>query len=194
MPPLRVARSRGGPALRCIPDQGQRPDARQERTPRKRSPDGGPAADRRRQGRAPGWSPRRFARDEAGAVTVEALFWIPFFFSVLMLITDVSMAFFAKAEAFRIVQNANRLYSIQAEYADGQYMDTAAEVETWIETAYSERSLGADAITDVTTSTAVVSTRMTIPIPDVMLFNIFGTASDWVMTVNSQHYIEWPNS
>ena len=170
--------------MRCIPAQGQRPDARGERGTRSLKEGSLP----RRGGRGPilGRRARRFARDEAGAVTVEALFWIPFFFGVLMLITDVSMAFFAKAEAFRIVQNGNRLLSVRS-------LDTAAEVETWVEDAYSGRSASADATTAISEDETIVSTQIVIPIREVMLFNVFGATSDWVMTVNSQHYIEWPN-
>lgn len=131
---------------------------------------------------------RRFARDEGGAVTVEALLWIPFFFWIVMLITDASLAFFAKAEAFRIVQNGNRLYSISADVAD-----TEAELEAWVESAYSGQSTRAAADTTFPSSGTVVQTAMTVPLVDVMLFNVFGASDSWTMTVNSQHYIEWPN-
>lgn len=137
---------------------------------------------------------RRFARDESGTVTVEAVIWIPFFFFILALITDASLAFFAKAEAFRIIQAGNRLFSIEQD----RDVNTAAQLETWIENAFDTRSAGptgANAITtllEVSTGQTVVSTAMTIPLQEVILFDV-GVPSSWVMTVGSQHYVEWPN-
>lgn len=162
--------------MRSIPDHDPRPPA-----PGGRPPSDGPfrAGPFRRR--------RRLLADESGAVTVEALFWIPFFFGVLMLITDVSMAFFAKAEAFRIVQNGNRLLSVRA-------LDDAAAVEAWVEAEYSGRSANAEVTTALNEDETVVSTQIVIPIGDVMLFDVFSATNDWVMTVNSQHYIEWPNT
>jgi Flp pilus assembly protein TadG len=53
-----------------------------------------------------------FARNESGAVSVEAVLWLPFFFGFLMLVTDVSMAFYGKAQAYRMVQDVNRALSV----------------------------------------------------------------------------------
>jgi Flp pilus assembly protein TadG len=80
------------------------------------------APDRQGRGRsrpaAPAWlraAGRRaiaFARNESGAVSVEAVLWLPFFFGFLMLVTDVSMAFYGKAQTYRIVQDVNRALSV----------------------------------------------------------------------------------
>ena len=127
----------------------------------------------------------RFARDESGAVTVEAVIWIPVFFFVLMLITDASLAFFSRAEAFRIVQNGNRAYSV------GDLASTAA-VETWVEGAFT-RSKSDDATTTISTDKTLVTTQLSFPIVQVVAFSTFGLPSTWKIVVSSQHYVEWPN-
>lgn len=128
---------------------------------------------------------RRFARDESGLVTVEAVFWIAFFFGLLALITDVSLAFFAKAEAFRIVQNGNRLYSVKS-------LTTTGAVETWIENSFEANSPTANATTavDDVNDETVVATVFTIPIHEVLLF---GAPRDWSMEVGSMHFVERHN-
>ncbi|EYD75521.1 hypothetical protein Rumeso_02867 [Rubellimicrobium mesophilum DSM 19309] len=128
---------------------------------------------------------RRFARDENGAVTVEAVIWIPFFFFILMLITDASLAFFSRAEAFRIVQNYNRAYSV------GDLTKTG-DVETRIEGAFT-RSKNDDATTTVSADKTVVTTQLSYPIGDVMVFTTLGLPSTWRISVSSEHYVEWPN-
>lgn len=99
--------------MRCtLPPKGAAPESR-----------GAPNAPAREgRGRirpvAPAWvrsAGRRamtFAGDERGSVSVEAVLWLPFFFGFLMLVTDVSMAFYGKAQAYRIVQDVNRALSV----------------------------------------------------------------------------------
>lgn len=176
--------------MRCISAQGHSPAARRDRCIRSH-PNETASADPGRRRLSLLRRSRRFAREEAGAVTVEAVIWIPFFFFILALITDASLAFFAKAEAFRIIQAGNRLYSIEQD----KDANTAAELETWIENAFESRSANANATTtlvEVSTGQTVVSTALTIPIREVMLFDA-GVPDSWVMTVGSQHYVEWPN-
>ena len=129
---------------------------------------------------------RRFAQDEDGAITVEAVLWIPFFFLVLILITNAALAFYAKGEAFRIVQNANRAFSAHA-------LASKEAVETRVEAAFT-RTTNDEASTTVSTDKKIVSTQLTFPVRDVMAFNLINIPSSWKITVSSQHYVEWPNS
>ena len=51
---------------------------------------------------------------------------------------------------------------------------------------------------DVATTTCpagntVVATQVSYPIRDVMLFNWIGFPSSWQISVQSEHYVEWPN-
>jgi Flp pilus assembly protein TadG len=128
----------------------------------------------------------RFARDEEGAVTVEAVLWIPLFFFLLILITNSALAFYARGEAFRIVQNGNRAYSAHT-------LASKEAVEAWIEGAFT-RTQNDDAVTTISADKTIVTTQLTFPIRDVIAFNSLSLPISWTLTVRSQHYVEWPNS
>ena len=129
---------------------------------------------------------RRFAQDQDGAITVEAVLWIPFFFLVLILITNAALAFYARGEAFRIVQNGNRAFSAHA-------IASKEAVETWVEGAFA-RSTNDDAVTTISSDKTIVTTQLSFPLRDVIAFNTLSLPSSWKITVSSQHYVEWPNS
>jgi Flp pilus assembly protein TadG len=130
---------------------------------------------------APSW--RRFARNEDGSVTIEAVLWFPMFIWLMMIIADASLAFFAKAEAFRIIQDGNRAFSTKA-------LKTPGEVEAWVLAQFKQFSDDAVAVTDTISGGAIVRTRMAIPVDDVVLFNTLGVSWGWNINVRSQHYIE----
>ena len=60
------------------------------------------------------WRPRliAFGRDENGSMTIEAMLWIPFFFTMLLLIVQATMVFTAKTTALRVMQDANRAFAV----------------------------------------------------------------------------------
>ena len=58
------------------------------------------------------FSPKKFRRSENGATTIETTLWIPVFFAFFALLFDIVMMFNGQAAALRIVQEANRDYSI----------------------------------------------------------------------------------
>jgi Flp pilus assembly protein TadG len=53
----------------------------------------------------------RFKEDERGIATIESLLWMPLFFYLFILITDVSFIFYGKAQGLRIVQDGNRAFA-----------------------------------------------------------------------------------
>lgn len=126
---------------------------------------------------------QRFSRDEAGSVTVEAVLWIPFFFGLLMLITDVSLAFFSRAEAFRLIEIGNRSFSVRPGA-------TTADVETWIEEQFDILSPGAQATTRVDAGTGIVSTILEYPAREVSLFGSLGVMGGWTIRVRAMQYVE----
>jgi Flp pilus assembly protein TadG len=131
----------------------------------------------------------RFSRDEEGAVTVEAVLWIPFFFFVLMLITDASLAFFSKAQAYRIIESGNRAFSVNDD-------STPADTQTWIESQFLDQFTRAgDANVTATTTpdsdSGTVSSSLTYRARDVVLFNSLGVLGNWTITVQAQQYVEW---
>ncbi len=69
--------------------------------------------------------PGSFLRDESGSQTVEAVIWLPIFFTLLALVINVSMVFFDQSQILRVVQDANRAMAL------GMF-STTGEVETYI--------------------------------------------------------------
>lgn len=133
---------------------------------------------------------KRFARDESGAVTVEAVLWIPFFFLVLMLITDASLAFFSKAQAYRIIENGNRTFSTRVNSTD-------TTAETWIKSQFrtqfpraTDANITVDTVPDKTSGT--VSSYIRYRARDVVAFNTLNVLGNWTITVRAQQYVEWP--
>ena len=131
----------------------------------------------------------RFAKDEEGAVTVEAVIWIPFFFLVLMLITDTSLAFFSKAQAYRLLESGNRSFSIKANTAE-------TTTETWISSQFraafprvSAANLTVDTQTSKTSGT--VATYIRYRARDVVPFNTLNVLGNWTITVRAQQFVEW---
>lgn len=129
----------------------------------------------------------RFARDERGAVSVEAVLWIPFFFVLLMLITDASLAFFSKAQAFRVIEAGNRAFSIKN-------LTSTAATELWIENEFKPLSRNVNAITTVDKARGIVFTTLEYPARDVSLFGSLNVLKGWKITVRSQQYVEWKMS
>jgi Flp pilus assembly protein TadG len=120
---------------------------------------------------------------------VETVIWLPFLFLILAMITDASLAFFSKVEAQRVVQNANRLYSLRA-------LSTTAQVEEFAVRWFRNTAINATARTvtspPVTTTHrgTLVGTQLRYPMQNVMLFS--DVPNDWMITVESVHYVEWP--
>ena len=132
---------------------------------------------------------KRFARDEGGAVTVEAVIWIPFFLLILLLIVNTSFAFFSRAQAYRLIENANRKFSITVNSTDTQAEDY---VRTRFATLYprSSGNISLDTYTNKTSGT--VTTRLTYRARDVVMFNALNVLSGWTITVQASQFVEWP--
>jgi Flp pilus assembly protein TadG len=123
----------------------------------------------------------RFARDEDGAVTVEAVLWLPFFFAILVLITDVSFAFYAKAQAYRVLENGNRAYSVRT-------FDTTAEARTWMRNAIAAYS--PTATVTVEDSGDLISSSITLRGSEIMPFGWIDSLVGVSITVRAQQYDE----
>ncbi len=126
----------------------------------------------------------RFRRNQDGSATVESVIWMVAFFGLIILVSDASLAFFGKAQAFRALQDGNRAYAIG-------YLATANEVKAWIEAEMELVAPTAEATTEVTEVDGVdrlVSSSLEIPISDLTLFSSFDTVN---IVVRSQHYVEW---
>jgi Flp pilus assembly protein TadG len=127
---------------------------------------------------------RRFVDDDGGAITVEAVLWLPFFFGILMLITDASLAFHAKAQAFRAVEEGNRAYAVGA-------VDDVDDVEARVRQALASYSPAAgDVETRLADDGRLVSTEVQLKSANVMLFDLSAIFGTFRITVRAQHYVE----
>ncbi len=129
------------------------------------------------------WRPRQFVQDEGGAVTIEAVLWIPFFFSILMLITDASLAFYSKAEAMRVIEAGNRAFAINEDA-------TTAATATWVQNQFTGLAKGATATTEVNATSDTVQTTLRYPVSDVVLFNTLGIMTGRQITVRAMRHAE----
>jgi Flp pilus assembly protein TadG len=137
----------------------------------------------------------RFAREESGAVTVEAVLWIPFFIFILMLITDVSLAFFSRAQAYRIIESGNRAFSINGDPLIATETKRT-NTQTWIENqflAQYKRATAANVDVETTpnSGSGTVSTSLTYRARDVVAFNTLNVLGNWTIRVQTQQYVEW---
>lgn len=130
---------------------------------------------------------RRFARDDAGSVTVEAVLWLPLFFGFLMLVADVSMAFYGKAQAFRLIQDTNRALSVGV-------MKTAAQAQTSLQGAMDSYIGARKSRVTVVCGSGRVSTRVVIPIQNLMIFGALASGWGRNITVGAAGFIESPES
>lgn len=128
---------------------------------------------------------RRFAADESGSVTVETVLWLPFLFGLLMLFIDVSLAFFGRAQAFRVIQDFNRMVAVGA-------IEDPAVARTRLLASFERVSAGADA--SVVVNCGVVTTVMTIPVSDLVKFTspfLIQDFSDRDIVVGATHFVEF---
>jgi Flp pilus assembly protein TadG len=120
----------------------------------------------------------RFVRAEEGSATIEALIWLVAFFGLLILVTDASLAFYGKAQAFRIVQDGNRAYSVGR-------LTTPTATQDWVKRAIAPVAPNATAASVL--QGGVISTSLSIPMADLTLFDSLGTGT---VRVRAQHYVE----
>lgn len=130
---------------------------------------------------------RRYRSAEDGAVTVEAVIWLPVFFGIVVLVADVSLLFNQQAQMLRFVQDANRAYST------GQ-LETTGEIQTYLTSVVADRTNRATVSSSIDTSyvpAGIVSTTLTIPAADLASLGLIASLVNFDMSVTGNHYIEY---
>lgn len=125
---------------------------------------------------------RRNAQDESGAATIEAVLWLPVFFSLLVLAVDVSMIFHNQARMTRVVQDANRALSVGR-------LSSIDDVKSQITAAFGDRTDNVDVHSSI--SNGLISTRLSIPAADLDVIGLFRTISGATVTVIGEHFVEY---
>jgi Flp pilus assembly protein TadG len=124
----------------------------------------------------------RFLRDQSGSQTLEAVIWLPIFFTMLALVINVSMVFFDQSQIMRVVQNANRAIALGT-------FTTTTEVEEYIiaNLAYMTDTLEVSAAV----SGSFVTTTVVVPALELMPVNFLSDYfSDTKVTVIASHLVE----
>lgn len=125
---------------------------------------------------------RRYARDEDGSHTIEAVIWLPIFVIILALIINISVIYNRQAQIIRIVQDANRSYSV------GRLTSTN-EVRNAVLLAIS--GVAPNAVATSTETSGVITTRVDIPTTDLMPVDMFKILRSKTVTVTAQQYAEF---
>lgn len=125
---------------------------------------------------------RRFRKEESGSATVEAVLWLPLFVVVFVMIADVSFVFHRQSQMMRIVQDANRAFSVGR-------LSSEDETETFVTDALAGLSGSAVAVT--TLDAGVISTRVQVPVTDLVAVGFFNFLSGYNIEVSSEHYLEY---
>jgi len=125
---------------------------------------------------------KKFKEDERGLATIESLLWMPLFFYLFVLITDVSFIFYSKAEALRIIQDGNRLHA--TDFFDGD--DDAAS--DYIRNKLS--ALAPSVVSITFTADGLIETNASMSARELMAVGSIPTFADTEISITSQQYKE----
>ena len=125
----------------------------------------------------------RFRKTEKGAVTVEAVLWLPFFILFMFGIGELGLVFYGQARVLEIAQDTNRGTSV------GRF-NTTTEAEAWAEAALAPFS---DEIVATTTiDKGVITTVITISAGDLAgNMGIFAMLATFDLKVTAQQVWEY---
>ena len=125
---------------------------------------------------------KRFRRSEDGASTVETVLWVPLFVAFFALLFDVAMIFSGQAATLRVIQEANRDYSV------GQ-ITTLAATKTRIETNLAKINITPTAV-EPKQKAGVISTRVEIPVAELGSLGWFSAFQNLRIDVTAEQTVE----
>ena len=107
---------------------------------------------------------------------MESLLWIPIFVYLLVLITDVSLIYYGKAQALRTIQDGNRALSVR-------FIADASAAQDFVET----RLQGYAPSVEVTTTinNGIVTTSAIMPASELMAVGSIPTFRDTMISVTA---------
>lgn len=123
-----------------------------------------------------------FLRAENGSITVETVIWLPLFLALMSAIVDISMVFHRESTMLRVIQDANRAYSVgRIASSDAVERSVLAAV-----TPYAENASVSTTMID-----GVISTRLQVPTSDLMPIYTLPAFSDRWVVVETQQFAEF---
>jgi len=98
---------------------------------------------------------KRFTRSQSGALTIEAVLWIPVYLFLFVFIADVSLIFHGQAKATRIAYDGNRMASAGAFETALETKDAVlSRIQVFSPSASVNTVFGTDDITTIVTMPA----------------------------------------
>ncbi len=125
----------------------------------------------------------RFLRRDDGATTIEAVLWFPFLMAVFGLMLDVAMIFHGQAKVLRVVQDANREFSI------GRYASEAA-TEAAINTQLAALKVWPTLTVTDERDDGVATTTVSVPAAQFTVLGFFSAIDNFNIAVSADHMIE----
>lgn len=119
---------------------------------------------------------RRFRRED-GAVTVEAVLWVPFFVICLTMVADAALIFYGQARALQVAQDANRALSVGT-------LTSPADAQNYVTTALATMSPNASAQT--VSNDGILTTVVSLPASDLAAVGFFTSLTSFQMQVVAQ--------
>ena len=124
---------------------------------------------------------QQFVKDERGSATIETLIWVPMFVYLLVLITDVSLIFYGKAQALRIIQDGNRALSVR-------HLNNTDEAEAYVLAQLATYTGAATVNTSI--ADGMITTVAVMPASDLMAIGSIPGFSDNTLNITAQHFLE----
>lgn len=121
------------------------------------------------------------ARNEDGSATIEVVLWLPVLVGLFTLIVDASVMFHNHSSVTRMVQDANRAFSV------GRY-ETVDEVEAELLSRLHNLSERATAQTSL--NNGLIDTVVLVPAGDLDVIGIFEGLTNFSFTIRAQHLQE----
>ena len=125
---------------------------------------------------------RFFGRSESASATVEAVLWMPAFILITALLVDSSLIFSGKALILRVVQDANRSFSIGR-------ITTPAAVESLIKLNLA--TLSANVTVSTVVTDGIINTSAWIPVGDLTSLGLIDELNGLTVRVNSMQMSEY---
>lgn len=113
------------------------------------------------------FSPKKFFTGTDGAVTIEAVLWLPMFIILIGIFADVSMIFNNQARILRIIQDGNRRYST------GSLASNSA-TQTYIHDRIQNSKISSNATVTTSVNADVIWTTVSVPLADIDVFGVGG--------------------
>jgi len=126
---------------------------------------------------------RRFLRGASGTMSVEAVLWLPMFLIMVIVIADTSLVFSRRAQALRIVQDANRGMSMYRLTSEAETMD-------YILSRIHQISPSAQALTTMDPTTHVIRSSLVIPLQELDALGFFSLFPKQAFVIVAYHMRE----